>query len=121
MPNFSDFRRLVLTPGKAEVDQLAAFTMDWVERRGARGKIPHVTITFYPKDDDATNAAADAAQRHSTGANPSGRSCIMADASTMRRSRSEEHTSELQSLMRISYAVLCLKNKIYNNTSTLQH
>src|SRR3546814_4344781 len=26
--------------------------------------------------------------------------------------RSEEHTSELQSLMRISYAVFCLKNKI---------
>src|SRR3546814_5145496 len=26
--------------------------------------------------------------------------------------RSEEHTSELQSLMRISYAVLCLKTKI---------
>src|SRR3546814_8214110 len=32
-------------------------------------------------------------------------------------SRSEEHTSELQSLMRISYAVLCLKKKI-NNTHT---
>src|SRR3546814_6876910 len=28
--------------------------------------------------------------------------------------RSEEHTSELQSLMRISYAVFCLKNKITN-------
>src|SRR3546814_7839205 len=28
--------------------------------------------------------------------------------------RSEEHTSELQSLMRISYAVFCLKKKIYN-------
>src|SRR3546814_9929505 len=28
------------------------------------------------------------------------------------RSRSEEHTSELQSLMRISYADLCLKKKI---------
>src|SRR3546814_7827082 len=27
--------------------------------------------------------------------------------------RSEEHTSELQSLMRISYAVFCLKNKTY--------
>src|SRR3546814_10608412 len=27
------------------------------------------------------------------------------------RDRSEEHTSELQSLMRISYAVLCLKKK----------
>src|SRR3546814_7169246 len=29
-------------------------------------------------------------------------------------SRSEEHTSELQSLMRISYAVFCLKKKIQN-------
>src|SRR3546814_7095592 len=28
--------------------------------------------------------------------------------------RSEEHTSELQSLMRISYAVFCLKQKKYN-------
>src|SRR3546814_4835404 len=28
--------------------------------------------------------------------------------------RSEEHTSELQSLMRISYAVFCLKKKNYN-------
>src|SRR3546814_1393584 len=30
------------------------------------------------------------------------------------RVRSEEHTSELQSLMRISYAVFCLKKKKYN-------
>src|SRR3546814_3500119 len=30
-------------------------------------------------------------------------------------SRSEEHTSELQSLMRISYAVFCLKKKKINN------
>src|SRR3546814_1905826 len=29
--------------------------------------------------------------------------------------RSEEHTSELQSLMRISYAVFCLKKKIIKN------
>src|SRR3546814_2086946 len=33
--------------------------------------------------------------------------------------RSEEHTSELQSLMRISYAVFCLKKKKYiNNTDS---
>src|SRR3546814_980950 len=32
-------------------------------------------------------------------------------ASRARRARSEEHTSELQSLMRISYAVFCLKKK----------
>src|SRR3546814_7842322 len=30
--------------------------------------------------------------------------------------RSEEHTSELQSLMRISYAVFCLKKKIKNRS-----
>src|SRR3546814_5713410 len=30
--------------------------------------------------------------------------------------RSEEHTSELQSLMRISYAVFCLKKKINKQT-----
>src|SRR3546814_1840041 len=33
------------------------------------------------------------------------------DLPTMKRPRSEEHTSELQSLMRISYAVFCLKKK----------
>src|SRR3546814_4197922 len=31
--------------------------------------------------------------------------------------RSEEHTSELQSLMRISYAVFCLKKKTKNTTT----
>src|SRR3546814_2531720 len=38
--------------------------------------------------------------------------------------RSEEHTSELQSLMRISYAVFCLKKKktvIRNNTMNIQY
>src|SRR3546814_7520464 len=32
--------------------------------------------------------------------------------------RSEEHTSELQSLMRISYAVFCLQKKTKNTTKT---
>src|SRR3546814_10703724 len=34
------------------------------------------------------------------------------------RTRSEEHTSELQSLMRISYAVFCLKKKNNQNKTT---
>src|SRR3546814_7979826 len=33
--------------------------------------------------------------------------------------RSEEHTSELQSLMRISYAVFCLKKKNYEHNSLI--
>src|SRR3546814_7042635 len=36
-------------------------------------------------------------------------------------SRSEEHTSELQSLMRISYAVFCLKKKKTNTNSKKLH
>src|SRR3546814_6799322 len=36
-------------------------------------------------------------------------------------SRSEEHTSELQSLMRISYAVFCLKKKNTKTTHNITH
>src|SRR3546814_9349322 len=43
-------------------------------------------------------------------------------ASELDRERSEEHTSELQSLMRISYAVFCLnKQKTQLPTTTQQH
>src|SRR3546814_7298465 len=40
------------------------------------------------------------------------------DLSTLDLGRSEEHTSELQSLMRISYAVFCLKKKNNKNQNT---
>src|SRR3546814_2075208 len=36
---------------------------------------------------------------------------LRVDGEQLRAKRSEEHTSELQSLMRISYAVFCLKKK----------
>src|SRR3546814_7221162 len=39
--------------------------------------------------------------------------CRLARPRRGRESRSEEHTSELQSLMRISYAVFCLKKKMH--------
>src|SRR3546814_7222508 len=40
---------------------------------------------------------------------------------TLRQGRSEEHTSELQSLMRISYAVFCFEKKqTINSVSELQ-
>src|SRR3546814_7578173 len=37
------------------------------------------------------------------------------------KKRSEEHTSELQSLMRISYAVFCLKKKQTQNTTLAEN
>src|SRR3546814_7326064 len=51
---------------------------------------------------DRQNAIAG---RLRTGVGPPGRGGMT------KRGRSEEHTSELQSLMRISYAVFCLKKK----------
>src|SRR3546814_3931749 len=50
-----------------------------------------------------------AAGGHVVGARPSERGRLVVDQ------RSEEHTSELQSLMRISYAVFCLKKKTCHN------
>src|SRR3546814_2651427 len=48
------------------------------------------------------------------------RALVMRDPQAGRADdRSEEHTSELQSLMRISYAVFCLKKK--NNYNQLLH
>src|SRR3546814_5491509 len=47
-------------------------------------------------------------------------SWIIGGANAAQIARSEEHTSELQSLMRISYAVFCLKKKSkYNSLKIL--
>src|SRR3546814_1129528 len=58
----------------------------------------------------ATLDALDAAARSATG---KGLAALLPDRrAPVVAARSEEHTSELQSLMRISYAVFCLKKKI---------
>src|SRR3546814_5748084 len=44
---------------------------------------------------------------------------LKADGPVLVDFRSEEHTSELQSLMRISYAVFCLKKKKISRTTTI--
>src|SRR3546814_6298596 len=46
-----------------------------------------------------------------------GQQGAMESVSNSTEHRSEEHTSELQSLMRISYAVFCLKKKKHKNTT----
>src|SRR3546814_8900564 len=57
---------------------------------------------FLPATPDAEGIGRHVAGNHAAGGN-----------------RSEEHTSELQSLMRISYAVFCLKNKIKDTKYTI--
>src|SRR3546814_10908843 len=49
--------------------------------------------------------------RDALGEWPKGNMAVANDEDETDEARSEEHTSELQSLMRISYAVFCLKKK----------
>src|SRR3546814_8588410 len=61
-----------------------------------------------------------APQTHGCAACTRGSSPDARSAHRRRSRRSEEHTSELQSLMRISYAVFCLKKKKHNNSFYIQ-
>src|SRR3546814_5663936 len=55
-------------------------------------------------------------------ASPSRQGASAISPPPFRNNRSEEHTSELQSLMRNSYAVFCLKKKTTNtNTTNIKH
>src|SRR3546814_3425052 len=48
-------------------------------------------------------------------------STLSPEERALHKHRSEEHTSELQSLMRISYAVFCLKKKTTKNHNHQKH
>src|SRR3546814_4130682 len=71
-----------------------------------------------------TEGGREAGSRHGRGPRPRARPAAALLSRTGRRkkrsSRSEEHTSELQSLMRISYAVSCLKNKQEERADKIQ-
>src|SRR3546814_2015304 len=62
-------------------------------------------------------ATATATARVTLPATPT-RACGRSGAPTSSVHRSEEHTSELQSLMRISYAVFCLKKKTHTQQAS---
>src|SRR3546814_3209932 len=70
---------------------------------------------------DASRPSPSGAARMSRTTRPLSTTCVPALPTSLRM-RSEEHTSELQSLMRISYAVFCLKkNKKQQHTSPHNH
>src|SRR3546814_10204519 len=61
------------------------------------------------------------AERHDEHAAPDDDRARTRAALDENRARSEEHTSELQSLMRISYAVFCLKKTTNTKDNTTKH
>src|SRR3546814_2042524 len=101
----------------------------WRDRRGfpppawansAPAAIPQRTYWFRRRTGAATTAEVDRKAALPAPLLPSPRIPALQFGQLARRHnrldpvRSEEHTSELQSLMRISYAVFCLKKKKHN-------
>src|SRR3546814_2011043 len=80
---------------------------DVVGARRAAVAPPGVVLAFRVERAVGIDPAAHAAGRAVAAA-------VLADPAV--ELRSEEHTSELQSLMRISYAVFCLKKTTHNTT-----
>src|SRR3546814_1671322 len=86
---------LVLRRGEIIVGRLLAGQIGVPRRPPARAIVEH---------------ALDRARQHARRGAAGALAAVAGIAPVVRR-RSEEHTSELQSLMRISYAVFCLKKK----------
>src|SRR3546814_4718716 len=85
----------------------------------------HAALARQPLPTDAGRAAEALVQRLGRGVWRAGEEgvdlpCVfrLQDRTRRVQQRSEEHTSELQSLMRISYAVFCLKKKTYQSQKT---
>src|SRR3546814_3468047 len=76
-----------------------------------------IAFEEYPYDYVDHGGAMEAARQLGLDAHAVAKTLIMEDENT-HPLRSEEHTSELQSLMRISYAVLCLKKKTITSPTT---
>src|SRR3546814_5057835 len=89
-PSSPTLRRISLSPLSARVARISVLGKKALHhRRGRFGILDHRDMA--DMFEDMRHASRDAGFEH--------------------RHRSEEHTSELQSLMRISYAVFCLKKK----------
>src|SRR3546814_10457699 len=106
-------------PRSTRTDTLFPYTTRFRSpRRAAPGK---VRADIRPEQRDVKDVVVVAREHEGIERQPGRR----ADVQEMIRpaGRSEEHTSELQSLMRISYAVFCLKKKKkhHNHTHTPHH
>src|SRR3546814_5480914 len=97
-------------PRSTRTDTLFPYTTLFRSRKRFSGAAFHLGF-----DGQAQGGDADCGQSHGIAAQGGDGP----HAGQSGRSRSEEHTSELQSLMRISYAVFCLKTKKNANTTKI--
>src|SRR3546814_7891998 len=92
-------------PRSTRTDTLFPYTTLFRSRHQAMGAQARIMAVAFPLE-----AQGKAEQRRKDKADERGAE-IVGQHGHETRERSEEHTSELQSLMRISYAVFCLKKK----------
>src|SRR3546814_7302448 len=85
--------------------------------------LPVLSPTRQPAGNPLRRRAAPVvlARSHSASCSRDASDKAVPSSNACRLTRSEEHTSELQSLMRISYAVFCLNNKKKTITTTHKH
>src|SRR3546814_3051632 len=123
MPPMSSIGGICMRPASV-ADDFDQLEKNRVNFSGARAKVlgaGHSRGGLVAADAPLSGMREDPAKQHQkTGLHdeknpfdPHGHGCIVGNRAGRRdqAGRSEEHTSELQSLMRISYAVFCLKKK----------
>src|SRR3546814_8087336 len=99
-------------------DDAIAAPGDLGEQRVGERRLPSAGPA---RDKDIEAIANSGAQNlRLVGKHDAGRDIVFEREDRDRGFRSEEHTSELQSLMRISYAVFCLKKKITTHIANKQ-
>src|SRR3546814_9920490 len=100
-------------PFPEEIPGFVPESLVWraIARAGYKTRfVNQVFRVYYDSEDSLSRQGRDSA-RHALGL------ALLARDTVAECLRSEEHTSELQSLMRISYAVFCLKKKKNNNNN----
>src|SRR3546814_9224728 len=101
-------------PRSTRTDTLFPYTTLFRSRHQiARALIVIIGRRAEPRLEDVPARAAQVENDHARMTSGIARRCAITGMRA-RTARSEEHTSELQSLMRISYAVFCLKKKHKN-------
>src|SRR3546814_2340647 len=114
------YTTLVRSIGGDQADAAGAFRPGARTRHRARKKqdrlLPLELRRLAPRVDRQVDEIGDSRRERAAAANQADDVGFDIESDVTRRDsgRSEEHTSELQSLMRISYAVFCLKQKKYN-------
>src|SRR3546814_19948781 len=97
-------------PRSTRTDTLFPYTTLFRSTR-KRPWLPAISISSKGFRSHVRHRGLDDARRPFAGSGDAGSADRRPPTPRSRRPRSEEHTSELQSLMRISYAVFCLQKK----------